>query len=830
MKKLTPLLILPLIAFMPSPAHAISEACFPAVECDPGDDYYAGSCQPNIDTVAADCPAPGAGLTMNFSCENGCYETSVPVPNPCPGGVMIGGVCTTLLDVVDDAGTYSIWDGTATTAIAHVSAVCADGQSIEADAASPTGWTCGSPGLWETDGTNVWRNAGAIGGGTATPDAALDIENASGGAAEIGASSNSATGTNAVAIGDASDATGNLSMAVGDNAESSGNASFAVGETARAQGFASFSAGEATTAQSDNSIALGRNTRAVGTQSFAVGDNASAEGVSSVAMGLNTVAQGDRSFAMGSDITAQAYNSVAIGRFSNFLGNSTTWVDSDPLFVIGNGGSLATRANAFTLNKNGSSRLNYTAGADGEAAFTIDVNSATLRHTNLVLSSDDDSMNDNSRDFLQASSGVNTYFVMQGDGSMGINKGQPDYTLDVAGPTNINDGLTGVALTVNDDDAIEYNGTTFTWGEGGAGNYLPDNTGIGTNSASTRQLNVYGSFDTSSTAYGTYSYAVNSGSGVTRGAYNTASTSGAGRAQGAYNYAIRSSTGEDAYGSYNYGRTTQSVNLDSVYGSYNYGYNPSSVSGAEAYGSYNTAGSSFFGIGVYGEGRYFGGHFVSDSGGATDGLGLYVQNLNSGAIGAQVECDGNCTSLVLRDGNDVDMSTLYSGFLLVGDPGGDHLAVDDNEIVAKTSASTARALLLNMGGDGDVRVNMAHNSYSTNVCRSGEILGYCSSLREKKDNVQDIAIGLNEVMKLRPVVFDWKDDEVTGGMQDLGFIAEEVEAVSPLLGEYTDGKLSSVKYRQMTAVLTKAIQEQQKMIEELKLIVCEDQPERSICK
>ncbi len=864
MKKLTPLLILPLLAMMPLPAHAISEACFPAVECDPGDDYYAGSCQAHIDTVAADCPTPGAGLTMNFSCDNGCYETSVPAPNPCPGGVMILGVCTTLLDVVDDSGTYSIWDGTDTTAIAHVSAVCPDGQSIEADAGSPTGWTCGSPGLWETDGTHVWRLAGRVGAGTPTPDVALDIENTVGGAAEIGAASNSATGTNAVAMGTSSTASGNFSLAVGDDAQSSGAASIAVGETAQSSGFASIAIGEGSVASGDSSGSIGRATTASGGQSFSTGEDSDAQGYASVAMGAtavasgeasvamgrNTTASGDRSFAMGigsiasgenassigNTTTAQANNSVVIGRYNVITGNTTSWVDSDPLFIIGNGASAGAPANAFALNKNGSTRLNYTAGADGEAAFTIDVNSATLRHANLVLSSDDDSMNSGSRDFLQARSGVTDYFVMQGDGSMGINMGQPNYTLDVAGPANLNDGLSGVALRVNGDSAIDYNGNEFVWGEDGSYNHIPNRVGIGISPAVTqdRQLYVYNSVDSSSPVYSSYSYAFNSGDGDVTGARNQALTSGSGRIYGSYNYGYRSALGDDAYGSYNYGRSAGAFNVDRAYGAYNYAYNSSSTCAGpdcgDAFGSYNTAGSSFFGTGVYGEGRYTGGHFVSDSGGATDGLGLYVENLNSGAIGAQVECTGNCTSLVLRNGNDVDMSTLYSGYLIIGSPGGDHLAIDDNEITAKSSANTSRTLMLNQGSDGSVRVNMAHNSYSTNVCRSGETLGYCSSLREKKDNIQNIAIGLNEVMKLRPVTFDWKDDEVTEGMKDLGFIAEEVEAVSPLLGEYTDGKLSSVKYRQMTAVLTKAIQEQQIMIDELKSVVCEDHPERSICQ
>jgi hypothetical protein len=58
-------------------------------------------------------------------------------------------------------------------------------------------------------------------------------------------------------------------------------------------------------------------------------------------------------------------------------------------------------------------------------------------------------------------------------------------------------------------------------------------------------------------------------------------------------------------------------------------------------------------------------------------------------------------------------------------------------------------------------------------------------------------------MKLHPVSFKWKsnDDE------DIGFIAEEVERVDPVLAEHNKGKLSGVKYSQMSALLTKSVQE-----------------------
>jgi hypothetical protein len=57
--------------------------------------------------------------------------------------------------------------------------------------------------------------------------------------------------------------------------------------------------------------------------------------------------------AMGYGTTAQAYTSTVLGRYNVVSGNTSSWVGTDPLFVIGNGDAEASRANAVTLLKNG---------------------------------------------------------------------------------------------------------------------------------------------------------------------------------------------------------------------------------------------------------------------------------------------------------------------------------------------------------------------------------------------------------------------------------------------------------------------------------------------
>ena len=97
-----------------------------------------------------------------------------------------------------------------------------------------------------------------------------------------------------------------------------------------------------------------------------------------------------------------------------------------------------------------------------------------------------------------------------------------------------------------------------------------------------------------------------------------------------------------------------------------------------------------------------------------------------------------------------------------------------------------------------------------------------------KENIVDINRGLAEVLQLKPRKFDIKDsvdmedsDRVLEGDKDeLGFIAQELETAIPELVKGEDGS-KTIGYAQLTAVLAKAIQEQQTLIESLTARVAE---------
>ncbi len=105
-------------------------------------------------------------------------------------------------------------------------------------------------------------------------------------------------------------------------------------------------------------------------------------------------------------------------------------------------------------------------------------------------------------------------------------------------------------------------------------------------------------------------------------------------------------------------------------------------------------------------------------------------------------------------------------------------------------------------------------------------LSHCSSSERYKEDIEDLDIGLETIEQLRPVAFNWKNTKT----HDLGLIAEEVYEINTDLVTYNDdGGIEGVKYRQLTAVLVNAVNEQQEQISSLKAIVCADHPEVEMC-
>ena len=91
-----------------------------------------------------------------------------------------------------------------------------------------------------------------------------------------------------------------------------------------------------------------------------------------------------------------------------------------------------------------------------------------------------------------------------------------------------------------------------------------------------------------------------------------------------------------------------------------------------------------------------------------------------------------------------------------------------------------------------------------------------SDVRLKK-NIIELTGGLEKVLSMRPVSFDFLGEENNSGTSQIGFIAQEIENILPQIVD-TDPATSfkSISYANITPVLVKAIQEQQEQINNLK--------------
>ena len=90
-----------------------------------------------------------------------------------------------------------------------------------------------------------------------------------------------------------------------------------------------------------------------------------------------------------------------------------------------------------------------------------------------------------------------------------------------------------------------------------------------------------------------------------------------------------------------------------------------------------------------------------------------------------------------------------------------------------------------------------------------------------KESIRDLPYGLNFVRKLKPVDYIRKNNE--NKTREAGFIAQDVEAVLNEMGMENSGLISKdnegsleLRYNDFIPILTKALQEQQAIIEELK--------------
>lgn len=184
-------------------------------------------------------------------------------------------------------------------------------------------------------------------------------------------------------------------------------------------------------------------------------------------------------------------------------------------------------------------------------------------------------------------------------------------------------------------------------------------------------------------------------------------------------------------------------------------------------------------------------------------------NVAVGANALQIALDASSNvSIGAYSGN-----TLVSGNnnILIGRSAGSTLTTATNNIVIGHGANASSATSSNEVTIG----NSSHTSYRMYASAWTNV-----SDARAKHNIQDLPEGLSLVSKLRPVEFVYNNAE--NEEKSLGFVAQEVKAAledsklkeSSLVTNFNESMLG-LKTTELIPLLTKAIQEQQELIQGL---------------
>ena len=117
-------------------------------------------------------------------------------------------------------------------------------------------------------------------------------------------------------------------------------------------------------------------------------------------------------------------------------------------------------------------------------------------------------------------------------------------------------------------------------------------------------------------------------------------------------------------------------------------------------------------------------------------------------------------------------------------------------------------------------IGMAASATAGRIDASNDIVAFSSSDIRFKENITPIENALEKISKISGNTYDWKEEnKAEHGYEgnDVGVIAQEIEAVLPQLVQTRESGYKAVKYDKLVALLIEGIKEQQTQIHSLTL-------------
>lgn len=216
-------------------------------------------------------------------------------------------------------------------------------------------------------------------------------------------------------------------------------------------------------------------------------------------------------------------------------------------------------------------------------------------------------------------------------------------------------------------------------------------------------------------------------------------------------------------------------------------------------------------------------------GGSPNGYHIEMSANADATSFAIVDTTGNPVILLERnlidDGGQADtMVVVRKGRIEFRDPFGNVIASYAAPGLTLTSTPTDTTVSIDSLGNAQFASTMtvgptdplATLTVAGDICATGTI-GACSDARFKTD-VEPITNSLERILKLRGVMYRWKQDDYPDYQFDnrrhIGVIAQELEKQFPELVMTDDDGYKSVDYSRLTPILVEAVKDQQAQIDD----------------
>ncbi len=565
-----------------------------------------------------------------------------------------------------------------------------------------------------------------------------------------------------------------------------------------ALGLHTFAVGLSASASGTNSLAMGRNSIASGDHSVALGHTSQSLGNESTAIGFGAVASGFISMAIGKDTKAEAYMSTAMGKYNIGGGSPFDWIETDPIFEIGNG--WANPSNALTILKNGTitaPSFDLSEIIDPKSLITKEYADAKYSGGSSSPNSGLEAMDEGNgigwrlkgRDpnnygniglnavDLSLSNGTSTSHGAKGENSisLGIRTLASGTASTAMGLSTIALGDYSIAMGENTKALSAYSFAsglnTEASGNGamamglGASATNANSIAIGVNTLASGLKSIaignnIKSVGESSTAMGTNT--------IASGKYSTVMGNST-KASGENSTAIGYQTIASGDYSLSIGNSTRAQSYNST-----------------ALGTYN------IGRGDSNEWRNIDPLFEIGNGSDDSNRANALTVLKNGNIGIGTHLPQ--VKLHVMNGTDASLGT--GGYMIIGDKQDENLVFDNNEIMARKNVQPSTLYLQHNGGDVFVGGKVVH-----------------SSDQRLKQDIKNLSYGLDEIMQLRPVSYNWKSNP-EASQKSIGLIAQEVQPIlKELITTNTEhNNTLGINYTELIPILIKAIQEQQSII------------------